>query len=322
MALTPPTAPAAPGEATIPAGPPGNVPVPMAPPSQEADHDEEGIGTKTARNAALGTFLLYCVLPAVWIVTALTKSNQQIFSTFGLWFAAPTHFWENFRRLFAYNDGIFVRWFGNSLLYAGSITLGSTAICALGSYAFSKYEFLGKKFLFNFILGTVMVPATALVLPLFLLLNEVGLTNTRWGVILPSLVNPYGLYLMKTFWDAAIPDELLESARLEGASEWQIFWRVGLPLMPSGLVTVALLCFVGAWNNFFLPLIVLGDDKLYPLTLGLNVWNSNSSSTGGGDPIFNLIAMGSLISVLPLLAVFIILGRYWRGGLTAGATKG
>ena len=92
--------------------------------------------------------------------------------------------------------------------------------------------------------------------------------------------------------------------------------------MPSGLVTVALLCFVGAWNNFFLPLIVLGDDKLYPLTLGLTVWNSNSSSMGAGDPIFNLIALGSLVSIVPLLAVFLILGRYWRGGLTAGATKG
>jgi multiple sugar transport system permease protein len=117
------------------------------------------------------------------------------------------------------------------------------------------------------------------------------------------------------------PVELIEASRLEGASEWQIFWRIGMPLMQTGLVTVALLCFVGAWNNFFLPLIVLSQDSLYPLTLGLNVWNSVSSSAGG-RPVFNLIALGSLVSVLPLLTAFIVLGKYWRGGLTAGATKG
>ena len=151
------------------------------------------------------------------------------------------------------------------------------------------------------------------------MLNKIGLVNTMWGVILPSLVNPFGLYLMKTFWDSGY--DLIEAARIEGASEYQIVWRIGMPLMQTGLVTVALLCFVGAWNNFFLPLIVLSQDGLYPLTLGLNVWNSVSSAAGG-KPVYNLVALGSLISVLPLLIALIVLGRYWRGGLTAGATKG
>ena len=273
------------------------------------------------RNVVLAAFLLYCLLPASWIIAAMTKDNGQIFSTFGLWFASPPHFLENLSGLFTYQGGIFLRWFGNSLLYAGSITLGSTLICAMGGFAFSKYDFPAKHFLFNFILGTIMVPSTALVLPLFLMLNKIGLVNTMWGVILPSLVNPFGLYLMKTFWDSGLPTELIESSRLEGASEWQIFWRIGMPLMQTGLVTVALLCFVGAWNNFFLPLIVLNQDNLYPLTLGLNVWNSVSSNAGG-RPVYNLIALGSLVSVLPLLIAFIVLGKYWRGGLTAGATKG
>ena len=274
------------------------------------------------RYVVLAAFLLYCLLPATWIITAITKDNGQIFATFGLWFATPMHFFENVTALFTYQDGIFVRWFGNSLLYASSITLGSTLICAMGGYAFSKYDFPAKKLLFNFILGTIMVPSTALVLPLFLMLNKVGLVNTVWGVILPSLVNPFGLYLMKTFWDSGFPTELIEASRLEGASELQIFWRIGMPLMQTGLVTVALLCFVGAWNNFFLPLIVLSKDGLYPLTLGLNIWNSVSSAAGGGKPLYNIIALGSLISVLPLLIAFIVLGKYWRGGLTAGATKG
>jgi multiple sugar transport system permease protein len=278
------------------------------------------IGT-IGRHTILVVFLLYSVMPAMWIIAAMTKDNGQIFSTFGLWFSYPFHFLENLADLVTYQDGIFVRWFGNSLIYAGSISFGSTMICALGGYAFSKYDFPAKQFIFNFILGTIMVPSTALVLPLFLMLNKMGLVNNMLGVILPSLVNPFGLYLMKVFWDSSLPNELIEASRLEGASELQIFWRIGLPLMQTGLVTVALLAFVGAWNNFFLPLIVLSEQHLFPITLGLNVWNSLTNAAGG-KPIYNLIAVGSMISVLPLLIAFVVLGKYWRGGLTAGATKG
>ena len=274
------------------------------------------------RYAVFAIFLLYCILPATWILAAMTKDNSQIFTTFGLWFAYPIHLLENVAGLFAYRDGIFIQWFGNSLVYAVSISIATTLICALGGYAFAKYDFPGKKFLFNLIIATVTVPSTALVLPLFLMLNKLGLLNTMWGVILPSLVNPFGLYLMRIFWESAFPTELLEAARLDGAGEIRIFWGIGMPLMLSGLVTVALLSFVGAWNNFFLPLVVLSDDHLFPLTLGLNVWNSVSHAAGGGKPVYNLIALGSLISVLPLLAAFILLGRYWRRGLTAGATTG
>ncbi|MFY9986317.1 MAG: carbohydrate ABC transporter permease [Chthoniobacterales bacterium] len=275
----------------------------------------------TVRHIVLAIFLIYCILPAMWIISAMTKDNGQIFTTFGLWFSYPLHFLENLGGLISYQDGIFVRWFGNSLIYAGSISFGSTMICALGGYAFSKYDFPAKQFIFNFILGTIMVPSTALVLPLFLMLNKIGLVNNMLGVILPSLVNPFGLYLMKVFWDSSLPNELIEASRLEGASELQIFWRIGLPLMQTGLVTVALLAFVGAWNNFFLPLIVLSEQHLFPLTLGLNVWDSLTSAAGG-KPIYNLIAVGSMVSVLPLLIAFVVLGKYWRGGLTAGATKG
>jgi multiple sugar transport system permease protein len=319
MALKQPPSQTDPGDASVPAGPPGNVIAPPPPALQKNAGTSPVPGA--LRNVVLAAFLLYCLLPAMWIIAAMTKDNGQLFSTFGLWFTSPPHFIENLVGLFTYQGGIFVRWFGNSLIYAGSITLGSTLICAMGGYAFSKYEFPAKQFLFNFILGTIMVPSTALVLPLFLMLNKVGLVNNMWGVILPSLVNPFGLYLMKTFWDSGLPNELIEASRLEGATELQIFWRIGMPLMQTGLVTVALLCFVGAWNNFFLPLIVLNQESLYPLTLGLNVWNSVSSNAGG-KPVYNLIALGSLISVLPLLIAFIVLGKYWRGGLTAGATKG
>ena len=152
---------------------------------------KKGAGTSAVssavRNVVLGAFLLYCLLPASWIIASMTKDNGQIFSTFGLWFATPLHFFENVAGLFTYQNGIFLHWFGNSLVYAVSITLGSTLICAMGGYAFSKYDFPFKQLLFNFILGTIMVPSTALVLPLFLMLNKVGFVNTMWGVILPTL---------------------------------------------------------------------------------------------------------------------------------------
>jgi multiple sugar transport system permease protein len=319
MAIRKPSFPTDPGDAIVPAGSPGNVIAPAAPVSRE--DASTSLVSSALRNVMLGAFLLYCLLPATWIIAAMTKDIGQIFSTFGLWFASPLHFFENLTGLFTYQNGIFLRWFGNSLLYAGSITLGSTLICAMGGYAFSKYDFPYKQLLFNFILGTIMVPSTALVWPLFLLLNKVGLVNTIWGIILPGLVNPFGLYLMKTFWDSGCPTELIEASRLEGASEWQIFWRIGMPVVQTGLVTVALLSFVGAWNNFFFPLIVLSQESLYPLTLGLNVWNS-VGSVAGGKPVYNLIALGSLISVLPLLIAFIVLSKYWRHGLTAGAIEG
>jgi multiple sugar transport system permease protein len=274
------------------------------------------------RNVVFGFFLLYCILPALWLLSAMAKDNSQIFTTFGLWFAYPLHLFENFGGLFAYRNGIFVQWFGNSILYAGSISVFTTLICALGGYSFAKYEFPGKRLLFNFIIATVTVPSTALVLPLFLMLNKLGMLNTMWGVILPSLVNPFGLYLMRVFWEASFPTELIEAARIDGAGELRIFLRIGMPLMLSGLVTVALLSFVGAWNNFFLPLVILSDDHLFPLTLGLNVWNTVSNASGGGKPVYNLIALGSFLSVVPLLAAFVLLGRYWRRGLTAGATTG
>jgi multiple sugar transport system permease protein len=286
---------------------------------QKSNNKTAGAGF---RYLIFAIFFLYCVMPALWLLAAMTKDNGQIFTTFGLWFATPLHLLENFQGLFAYRDGIFVQWFGNSLIYATSISIVTTLICALGGYSFAKYDFPGKKLLFSFIIATVTVPSTALVLPLFLMLNKLGMLNTFWGVILPSLVNPFGLYLMRIFWEATFPTELLEAARIDGASEIRIFWGIGMPLMLTGLVTVALLSFVGAWNNFFLPLIVLSDDHLFPLTLGLNVWNTVSHASGGGKPVYNLIALGSFLSVVPLLVAFVLLGRYWRRGLTAGATTG
>ncbi|MGI8748769.1 MAG: carbohydrate ABC transporter permease, partial [Deinococcus sp.] len=223
--------------------------------------------------------------------------------------------------LFTRQDGIFSRWLLNSFLYSGATALGSVAVSAMAGYAFSKFVFRGRTALFTVILATIMVPSTALVLPIFLLMQQVHLLNTYWAVILPGFVNPFGLYLMRLFWDAGFPSELMEAARIDGAGEGTIFWQLGLPLVRGGLVTVGLFAFVGAWNNFFLPLVVVNRDELFPLTLGLSVWNQTSASAGR-EPIYTVIVLGALISVLPLVVAFLSLGRYWQGGLASGAVKG
>jgi multiple sugar transport system permease protein len=270
--------------------------------------------------AGIVVFSGYFLLPFYWLVVSAGKDNGQLFSTFSLWFAQPWNLWQNITDLFTKQNGVFPHWFLNSFLIAAGTCLLSTFAAATGGFAFSKYRFPGRNTLFNIILGTVMVPSTALALPIFLLMNKIGLINTLWGVILPGMVNPFGLYLMRLFWDQSFPTELLEAARIDGASDARSFWQIGLPLVRGGLTTVGLFAFAGAWNNFFLPLIVLSRDEAYPLTVGLSVWNA--ASAGSSVPLYGMIIVGSIISVLPLVIAFLTLQRHWQGGLTFGATKG
>ena len=265
------------------------------------------------------SFMVYFLLPLFWVLVSITKDNGQLNTTFGLWFSSPWHFFENVRALFTEQNGIFVRWIANSFLYAGTSALMATFASAMAGYAFSKFEFAGRSWLFGLILGTIMVPSTALTLPIFLLINTIGLANTIWAVILPQIVNPFGLYLMRVFWDNGFPNEIIEAAKIDGASDWRTFWSLGLPLVRGGLITVFLFTFVAAWNNFFLPLVVLNDVNTYPLTLGLSVWNNTNT---GRTPQYTIIILGALVSILPLITAFFSLGRYWQGGLTVGATKG
>jgi multiple sugar transport system permease protein len=263
--------------------------------------------------------LVYFLLPLYWVLISITKDNSQLNTTFGLWFAFPMNFFENVRELFAKDNGVFSKWILNSIFYSFSSAALATMSAAMAGYAFSKFEFVGRGWLFNLILGTIMVPATALTLPIFLLINNIGLANTPWAVILPQMVNPFGLYLMRVFWDNGFPNELIEAAKIDGASDWHTFWSMGLPLVRGGLITVFLFTFVAAWNNFFLPLVVLNNSDQFPLTLGLSVWNNTNT---GRTPQYTVIVLGALVSILPLVTAFFALGRYWQGGLTVGATKG
>jgi multiple sugar transport system permease protein len=263
-------------------------------------------------------FAGYCLLPASWLLFAATKSTGDLYGSFGFWFANFNLF-NNLSRLATQSDGIFIRWMFNSVLYAGVGGVLSMIISALAGFALAKYQFAGRELIFSIILGGVLIPGAVLALPLFLLLSKVGLTNTYWGVLLPSLVSPFGVYLSRVYAAASVPDELLEAARIDGSGEVRTFFTVVMPIMAPALVTVFLFQFVAIWNNFFLPLVVLSRNDLFPVTLGLYAWQGQAL---GNPDIVSLVITGSLIASIPLVIMFFALQRYWRAGATAGAVKG
>ncbi|ROS73332.1 carbohydrate ABC transporter permease [Cellulomonas sp. PhB143] len=267
-----------------------------------------------------GVVLVYSLVPLAWLVINASKTQKDLFSSFGLWFSGDFALGDNIRQALTYDDGIFLRWFANTVLYVVVGAGGATFLALIGGYGLAKFRFPGKRGVFAIVIGAVAVPGTALAVPTFLMFSQMGITDTPWSVIIPSLISPFGLYLMWTFSAEAVPDELLEAARIDGAGEVRTFFRVSLPLLSPGIVTVLLFTMVATWNNYFLPLIMLRDPKWYPLTLGLNAWNSQSS-TAGGEAIFNLVITGALLTILPLVIAFLFLQRYWQSGLAAGSVK-
>ena len=266
--------------------------------------------------------VLYFVLPLWWLLVSSTKSNAALFSTFGLWFGGDFSLLENLQTLFTVRDGIFVRWIVNTVVYSFSAAVGATLLAAMAGYAFAKFDFPGRKALFSITLGAIMIPLTALALPTYLLFASAGLTDTPWAIIVPSLVSPFGVYLMRVYSADAVDDSLIEAARVDGAGEFRIFWQVGMRLLGPGLVTVFLFSLVGTWNNYFLPLIMLNSSDLYPLTVGLAQIQSAATAGGGAQALFSTVITGSFVSIVPLIIAFLFLQRYWQSGLATGSVKG
>jgi multiple sugar transport system permease protein len=259
----------------------------------------------------------YFLVPVYWLLVAMTKSSTDLFGTFGFWFAHP-HPLANLRAVVGYDHHIYLRWFGNSLLYSGVGGALATLLSAAAGYTLAKIPFPGREAVFNAVLAGVLIPGTALALPLYLMFAKAGLANTYWAVLLPSVVSPFGVYLCRVYAAASVPDGLLEAARLDGAGEVAIFRRIVLRILTPALVTVFLFQFVAIWNNFFLPLVMLSNDRLYPVTLGLNAWNGYTDR----QPIlYQYTVGGAFLSVLPLMVLMVLLQRYWKGGLTDGAVK-
>jgi multiple sugar transport system permease protein len=297
----------------------------MAAPTVITRRSETSVGGPKPRRsrvlfALMALYALYTLVPLAWLLVNATKSQAGLFSSFGLWFGGEFALWDNLVATLTYQDGVFVRWFGNTLLYVLVGAGGATLLATLAGYGLAKYRFRGRKAVFAIVLGAVAVPGTALAVPTFLLFSELGLTNTPWSVIIPSLVSPFGLYLIWVYAADSVPTELLEAARMDGAGEFRTFFTISIRLLVPGIVTVLLFTVVATWNNYFLPLIMLSDPAWYPLTVGLNQWAAQSIGAGS-EPVYNLVIMGSVLTIIPIIAAFLLLQRFWQSGLGAGSVK-
>ena len=291
----------------------------MTPLTLTADTTGKARGAK--RTAWVPTLVLilgalYCLVPIAWVVIAATKDRSELFSTFT--FAPGSGFLDNLSELNSYRDGIYWQWMGNSALYAGLGALLSAAVSAGGGYALGRFTFRGREFIFKMILAGVLVPSIVLTVPQYLLLSKMGMADSYWSMLLPSILSPYGVYLVRIYAAAAVPAELLEAARMDGASEWRIFSRIAVPMMMPGLITVFLFQFVAVWNNFLLPYVMLADDTKFPLTLGLYTLLAQGASQ---PALYTLVITGCLLAILPLIALFLVIQRFWSLDLLSGSIK-
>jgi multiple sugar transport system permease protein len=288
-----------------------------------ADGRNRTAGTKPTTTIIVTAILvivaLYFLVPVYWVIVNATKSTEDLFGTNGFWLGKSFQLFSNLGDVLTANGGAFPRWALNSLLYSGVGAVFACYFAVAAGYALAKFEFPGRNAIFAFVLGGVLVPGTATALPLFLVFSKIGLTNTYWSVLIPSLLSPFGLFLARIYASAAIPDEVLEAARMDGASEMRIFHTIVLRQLVPAIVTILLFQFVAIWNNYFLPLVMLADEKLYPITLGLNNWRAQTDRL---PEFYQLTVGGALLSVIPLAILIIVLQRFWRGGLTEGSVKG
>jgi len=256
--------------------------------------------------------LLVVVGPFVWMALASVKPESEIRQVPPTWLP-ETWTLDNFRELFTRLD--FPLYFMNSALVAVLITAGNLLFCSLLGYALAKLDFPGRKALFLVVLGMLMVPGMVTFVPQFVLVSNLGLANSYAGLVLPFLAGPFGVFLMRQFL-RSIPDELIEAARVDGAGEWRIFWRVVLPLCRPALATLGILTFLSSWNNFLWPLVVATTEDRYTLPVALALYSIGQNRTD-----FGLLLAGAVVVVLPVLIVFLVLQRHFLRGIATTGLK-
>ncbi|WP_262286752.1 carbohydrate ABC transporter permease [Micromonospora sp. MA102] len=265
--------------------------------------------------------MLYAVLligllavagPFLWMALSSLKPEREIRDVPPTWWPETVTL-DNFRGLFSRLD--FPLYFFNSALVATLVMVGNLLFCSLVGYALAKLRYPGKRALFLAVLGMLMVPGMVTFVPQFVLVSNMGLTNTYAGLILPFLVGPFGVFLMRQFLQS-IPDELIEAARVDGAGEFRIFWRVVLPLCRPALATLGILTFLASWNNFLWPLVVATTEDKYTLPVALALY-----SVGENERNYGLLLAGAVVVVLPVLIVFLFLQRHFLRGIATTGIK-
>ncbi|WP_413305779.1 carbohydrate ABC transporter permease [Bacillus sp. 1P10SD] len=272
--------------------------------------------SKVLVRGSLYTFLLLgsigMLIPFAWMITSALKPNNEIFSSPPTFL--PKHAnWGNFVE--AWTSGDYTQYFINTTVISVLTTVITLFICGLAGYTFAKFDFMGKKTLFILFLGTMMVPMQVTMIPIFLMVSKLHLLNSYWSVILPLVANAYGVFLMRQFI-STIPTELMEAARIDGCSEFRIFWQIILPLTKPALVTLGILTFLGAWNEFLWPLIMMDSPDMMTLQVALTQFK------GQYEVKWNLLMAASAISMIPIALIFIIFQRFLVEGIASSGVKG
>ncbi|MCU1551973.1 MAG: transporter permease protein [Glaciihabitans sp.] len=275
----------------------------------------------------LALLLVFFVLPVIWLVLAPTKTAGELLSQSPLSFGAFSNIGLAWSHLVSFENGILFVWLKNSAIYSGGSLILTLATSIPAGYALALTRFRGRKVLLTITLLVMIMPSAALVLPLFLELNLFGLIGTVWSIILPFSFFPFGVYLVYIYFATSLPSEMLEAARIDGATEWQLFTKIALPLAKPVVALVAFFSFVGNWNNFFLPYLVLPSSDQFPIQVGLNQLLSSTPSfnpvAGAGLDIQSPeLALSIIIAILPVLVVFLFSQRALVSGMLAGSTKG
>jgi len=260
----------------------------------------------------LGLGLVLVVTPFIWMLLGSFKTNGELRQNPPTWWPqAPTL--DNYQELFTRLD--FPQFFTNSVVVAVVVTVGNLVFCSMLGYAFAKIDFWGRTWMFRLVLATLMIPGMVTLVPLFVLVSNLGMVNTYFGLILPFLAGAFGVFLMRQFMQG-IPDELIDAARVDGAGELRIFATVVMPLCKPALATLAILTFLGSWNNFLWPLVVASTEDMYTLPVALALYSVGQNSTNYG-----LLLAGACVVLVPVLVVFLALQRHFVQGLATTGLK-
>ena len=254
--------------------------------------------------------------PFAWMVSTALKTPEQVLAVPIRWLPDPLT-WENFAAAWRRFD--FARYFLNTTFISASVTVLSVTFCSMAGYAFARRHFWGRDVIFNLLLATLTIPGAVLMTPLFLVILKLGWINKFIGIIVPFCVSVTNIFLMRQYI-STIPAELEEAARIDGASDFDIWWRIVLPLSKPAMATVAIFSFVGAWDGFLWPLIVLKEKEMWTLNVALGLLQMEYVAAEGSP--WGVMMAGSVLVVLPLIGVFLTLQRYFMSGLTIGAVKG
>jgi multiple sugar transport system permease protein len=285
-----------------------------------------GWSARSVAGIVMALFVLFFVIPIVWLLLAVTKSAKSLIVSNPFSAGSWSDLVANWHQLFAFQDGAVTTWIGNSAVYALGALVITLVVGVPAGYALALTEFKGRRALLVLTLVVMLIPSTALVLPIFLELNSIGLIGSPLSVILPMSFFPFGVYLTYIYFSTSIPRDLLAAARIDGCTEFQVFSRIALPLAAPIVALVAFFSFVQNWNNFFLPFVMLPSSDGYPVQVGLTSLLAatpafNPSSAGSDSVQLPTLALATIVSILPVLFVFLFSQRFLVAGMTAGGTK-